>query len=634
MDIVTIDFETYYSSDYSLSKMTTEEYIRDPRFEVIGVGVKLGNGPTDWYAGDDPRKFLRSLDYSKLAVLCHNTAFDGAILSWHMGIKPRLWLDTMSMARPTYRVIAGGVSLAKLAAYFGLGEKGTEVVNALGMRRRDFTSAGLDAYGRYCCNDVDLTYALFKKLAKGFPRDELRIIDMTLRMFTEPTSTLDRELLTQHLETVRAEKDELLIELGKLHSLGDTPEAVRAELMSNTKLSAVLQGLGVAVPMKTSPTTQKITHAFSKTDAKFLELRDHEDPRVAAVVSARLGVKSTIEETRTERLLGVSERGALPIMLNYYGAHTGRFSGGDKLNLQNLPRGGALRKSICAPEGMSFIAADSSQIEARTVAWLAGQTDLLDAFREGRDVYCEFASEVFKRKVTKADAVERFIGKTCILGLGYGMGVVKFGDTLARGVGEVRAIIELQKTQEIVRFYRQKYHRIHAFWNRCNNALAQMTSGQVGTPLSDALSSLVTARDRIEMPNGLPIMYPCLTAKLDGFVYADDPKVMTLAVAAKVTGAPLPHDKMAHLYGGKVVENITQGVARSIVSFQALRIAQNPICRVAFQVHDENVVLVPTDRLDEAKDWVRQCMTTAPGWATGLPVSCSIGAGQTYGECK
>jgi len=406
MDIVTIDFETYYDREYSLSKMTTEAYVRDPRFEVIGVGVKINNHPTDWYTGGNPGRFLRSLDYTDKAILCHNTAFDGAILSWHFGIRPKLWLDTLSMARPFHQLTVGG-SLAKLAAFYGLGQKGDEVVAALGKRRADFTADEIGRYGMYCINDVDLTRQLFDKLKRGFPASELMVIDQTLRMYTEPVIELDVPLLEQHLQDVRARKAALLNNV----SVGIE------DIMSNAKFATSLQNLGVEPPIKTSKTTGKTTWAFAKTDKGMEELLEHPDPAVQALVATRLGVKSTIEETRTEALIGVAGRGRLPIMLNYYGAHTGRFSGGDKLNLQNLPaRGGsnAIRRSLKAQEGHVLIASDSSQIEARMVAYIAGQEDLVEAFRDKRDVYSEFATEVYGRKITKADKVERFVGKTCV----------------------------------------------------------------------------------------------------------------------------------------------------------------------------------------------------------------------------
>jgi DNA polymerase III epsilon subunit-like protein len=408
MDIITIDMETYYDREYSLSKMTTEAYVRDPRFEVVGVAIKVNGFPTDWYSGSDPGKFLRQLNYRDKAILCHNTAFDGAILSWHYGIRPKLWLDTLSMARPLHGSTIG-VSLKALATHYGLGEKGDEVLRTLGMRRADFTPEAMARYAEYCVKDVDLTYALFRKLAKGFPSQEIQLIDTILRMYTEPSLVLDTELLSKHLDEVVARKQALLDSFGQA---GD--DDTKSLLMSNEKFAAYLRDCGVEPPTKISKTTGKLTYAFSKTDSAFTSMVEHPDERVSTAVAARLGVKSTIEESRTRSLLGVASRGPLPIMLNYYGAHTGRLSGGDKMNLQNLPRGGALRRSLCAPDGKLLVACDSSQIEARVVAWLAGQSDLLEAFAQGRDVYSEFASAVYQRKVNKSDKLERFVGKTCL----------------------------------------------------------------------------------------------------------------------------------------------------------------------------------------------------------------------------
>jgi DNA polymerase len=299
MDIVTIDFETYYDKEYSLSKMTTEAYVRDPRFEVIGVGVKVNDYPTDWYSGDNVGKFLNSLDYRNKAILCHHTAFDGAILSWHFGIKPKLWLDTLSMARPLHNLTVGG-SLAALTTYYGLGKKGDEVVQALGKRKADFTPEELARYGEYCKNDVELTYALFNKMKKGFPVSELLVIDQTLRMYTEPTIELDVLLLREHLEEVIARKDGLIADMGLT---GVTKEVLTKTLMSNEIFSKYLINLGVEPPSKVSARTGKQAWAFSKTDKAFTDLLEHPDERVQNAVAARLGVKSTIEETRTEALL-------------------------------------------------------------------------------------------------------------------------------------------------------------------------------------------------------------------------------------------------------------------------------------------------------------------------------------------
>lgn len=619
MDIVTIDFETYYDREYSLSKITTEAYVRDPRFEVIGVGIKINGDPADWYAGSEPGRFLNSLKYNDKAILCHNTAFDGAILSWHFGVKPKLWLDTLSMARPFHQMTTGG-SLKALAEVYNLGVKGTEVLNALGKRRADFTSDELDRYGAYCVNDVELTYKLFKKLAKGFPVSELTVIDQTIRMYTEPTLEIDTEVLSDHLQAVRDRKANLIAELGFHGSEEDTKKF----LMSNDKFAALLRHFGVEPPTKTSRRTGKTAWAFSKTDQEFLALADHEDARVSALVAARLGTKSTIEETRTMSLLGVAERGRLPIMLNYYGAHTGRFSGGDKMNLQNLPRGGALRKALRAPKGMKLVACDSAQIEARMVAWVAGQEDLVQAFREGRDVYSEFASEVYGKPVTKADKVERFVGKTCILGLGYGMGAEKFQRTLELGQGGISVKISIGEAQRIVNLYREKNHKIVRLWNRCGSALVGMVAGDDGeiTPL------LQYSGNTVKLPNGLALQYPALCATSHGFEYIANARSYRKYKESDSTEGI----EWTNVYGGKLVENLVQALARIVVCDQMTRIGR--FYHVVLQVHDEVVAVAPEAEVDDAVKYISSTMSMPPIWAPDLPVSCECHAGNNYGDVK
>lgn len=628
MDIVTIDMETYYSKEYTLSKMTTEAYVRDPRFEVIGVGVKVNDHPTDWYSGDNPGRFLKSLNYKDKAILCHNTAFDGAILSWHFGIQPKLWLDTLSMARPLHNVSVGG-SLKALVSYYGLGAKGDEVINALGKRRADFSSEELSRYASYCVNDVELTYKLFHKMKGRFTPEELRVIDIIVRMYTDPTIELDVPMLQQHLEEVVNRKSNLVAEMG----LACTEEEAKATLMSNEKFASFLKAIGVEPPTKISPRTSKVAYAFGKTDKAFTDLLEHEDPRVQNAVAARLGVKSTIEQSRTQSLLGVAERGKLPIMLNYYGAHTGRFSGGDKMNLQNLPRGGTLRKSLCAPKGKVLIACDSAQIEARMVAWVSDQSDLLQAFREGRDVYSEFASEVYGRKVTKTDKLERFVGKTSILGLGYGMGATKFRDTLALGQGGIKVEIEASDAQRIVGLYRSKNHRIAAFWNRCGNVLQDLVSGKEGQVLP--MKALLPYKDNsIILPNRLPIQYPLLQRSEtgDGFFYVSDGRSFRKAAAAKLTGGDADGIPWVRIYGGKVTENIVQALARIVVTTQMVEIAKR--YKIVLQVHDEVVCCVDEGEAEEAKAFIMQCMSTPPAWAPDLPVACEADIGHNYGDAK
>jgi len=617
--IVTIDFETYYDQQFSLSKMTTEQYVRDPRFEIIGVGVKMDHHPTDWYSGEDFGSFLRSMDYSDKAILAHNTAFDGAILSWHFGIKPKLWLDTLSMARPLHKIEVGG-SLKALAEFYELGAKGDEVVHAKGKHRADFTPQELDRYASYCVQDVDLTYALFNKLRPQLSSRELLEIDLTLRMYTEPSIELDVTRLQQHLDDVKAKKTALLDKLG-----GE--EKAKSILMSNQKFAALLDAMGVTPPTKISARTGKAAYAFAKTDKGMTDLLTHESAAVRAVAEARLGTKSTIEETRTEALMAVAERGRLPIMLNYYGAHTGRFSGGDKLNLQNLPSRGnnAIRRALCAPVGHKIMACDLSQIEARILPWLAGQDDLVEAFREGRDVYCEFASDVYGRTITKADKSERFVGKTAVLSLGYGAGAEKFREML-RIQGGVK--VDENEAQRIVRLYRQKNHKIVELWNRCNSALTVMTSGSNGS-LHDTISY---DHEGITLPNNLQIKYPLLRRQANGFEYVNDPRAFRKAVKARLTGNG-EEAAWTKIYGGKMVENIVQALAALVIREQMVAVSRTGV-KVAFQVHDELVMVVPDNEVEQREQQVVAIMSTPPAWAPDLPVECECAVADNYGDAK
>lgn len=624
--LVTLDFETYYDKEFSLSKMTTEAYIRDPRFEVIGVAVKVDDYPTDWFSGtmEETEAWLKAIPWDDSYLVCHHTAFDGAILKWRFGIEPKYYFDTLSMSRPVTGLNVGG-SLAALAKKFCLGEKGTEVINALGKHRSDFTHNDLHQYGNYCKNDVELTYLLFNIFKPMIPAKEMYVIDLMLRMFIDPVLELNTASLETHLINVQRKKEILMNRLDA--SIG------RDALMSNPQFAEVLRKLGVEPPMKVSLRTNKETYAFGKTDVEFKKLLEHEDERVQAVVAARLGIKSTLEETRTEAFIGISQRGALPILLNYYGAHTGRASGGDKINLQNLPRGGELRKSIQAPEGHQLVACDSAQIEARVVAWLAGETELVEGFRKNVDIYSNFATDVYGRpinrkrmevvdgKETYPDVVEGFVGKTCILGLGYGMGKDKFKATLKIGMGGISVDMPIEDAERVVNLYRAKYPNIVNLWKQGQEALVALSRGheyELGTAIK-----LKCKDNKIFLPNGMYVHYPNLRKADDGFVY--DARY----------GA-------TKIYGGKLVENVVQALARIIVFDQMAKIDQdfrkkdkkNQRFKVALTVHDEVVACVPDNAVKEVEAMMMKIMSIPPNWCADLPIACEAAYGSSYGDCK
>ena len=602
MTILTVDFETYYSQQYSLSKVTTEEYVRDPRFEAIGVSVKVDDGETRWFSGTRKRTkaWLDQFDWANSIAIAHNAMFDMAILNWRFDIRPKRIVDTLSMARAIDGPDAGN-SLAKLAERHGLGVKGTEVINALGKRRLDFTPEELAAYGDYCINDVELTYKLAMKLLKGFPKEELQLIDLTMRMFTEPALELDKGVLEKHLEAVKAHKEALMAKM----------DYSRDELMSNPKLAELLTSYGVVPPMKISPVTGKKTFAFAKNDEAFKALLDHENEQVQAIVAARLGVKSTLEETRTERFIGIAERGLLPVPLRYYAAHTGRFGGDDKVNLQNLPRKSPLKKAIKAPPGYVVIDCDSSQIEARTLAWLAGQGDLVDAFEKGEDVYRIMASSIYGVPVDEVTDSQRFVGKTTILGAGYGMAAVKFKAQLKTfGV-----VMKLGECKRIIAVYRNTYPHIPQLWQDTGAALESLV---VNNPTTVGKGMELDFDKGIVLPNLLRLRYPNLRFELN------DKNRQELVYDTKKGRAVIS----TRIYGGKCVENICQALARIVIGEQMLMIARR--YKVAMTVHDSVVAVAPEAEADEARSYVEQCMRIRPKWATALPLNCESKMGASY----
>lgn len=616
MSFVTLDFETYYAKDFSLTRLTTEEYINDPRFEVIGVAIKIDDGQTKWYT-KDIKEQLSKIDWANSAVLCHNMQFDGAILAWRYNILPARYFDTLCMARAIHGVDAGG-SLAKLAERYALGKKGTEVVEAQGKRLKDFTEADLAQYGRYCINDVELTFKLFSAMLEdSFPGPELDLIDMTLRMYTQPVLTVDDALLVSRLEEIKEEKTSLLNGLKGILQVGNEEE-VRAKLASNPQFAAILKEFGVDPPMKISPATGKETFALAKNDEGFIELLEHEDPDVQQLCAVRLGTKSTIEESRIERFIGVGERnrGLLPIPLKYYGAHTGRWAGADAINFQNLPsrdkKKKALKNSILAPPGHYVVNCDSSQIEARVLAWLAGQKDVVEQFRKGEDVYSIFASKVYGKTISKAYPVERFVGKTCVLGLGYGTGAKKLQHTLK--TQPPGADLPEEECKRIVDLYRQENNKIIELWRECDAALNHLIEWP------DSLMSYALGKHNcvgatasgIQLPNGLHIRYPNLRLINGKFAY-DSRK------------------GLVNIWGGAMVENIVQALARIIVGEQMLKLQER--YRPVLTVHDAAVCVVPRHEIEEGMAFITQVMSTPPEWAAGLPVACEAKYGESYGEC-
>ena len=610
MDIITIDFETYYDKEFSLSKLTTEEYIRSKEFEVIGVAVKVNDDETIWLSGEKNalHSYLhKNFDWEKSAVLAHNTMFDGAILSWVFNIHPKLYLDTMCMGRAINGTEVSA-SLKALSESYDVGKKGDEVINALGKHRDDFTRDDLSKYGDYCVNDVELTHKLFNIFmqTKGFTLQEIKIINLTLRMFIEPVLKLNSHKLTSHLERLRSQKQELLERCG----------LDKEQLMSNIKFAEALKKLDVPPPTKISVRTGKETFAFAKSDEEFKALAEHEDPRVQVLVAARVGLKSTLEETRTERFLDISSRGPLPVPIKYYAAHTGRWGGYDKVNLQNLPSRGknakVLKSCIEAPLGHTLIEADSAQIEARILAWLAEQTDLLESFRREEDVYKNMASAIYGKAVTEISPDERFIGKQTVLGAGYGMGAVKFRSQLkVFGIETSK-----EEADRIIRAYRSASGAITGLWGNAQTMLMYMHQGDKTELGREGVLEIDPDVNGIRLPSGLFMFY-------NGLKATENERGVQFSYETRK--GPVNID------GGKVIENVCQALARCVMGDQMVKISKS-YC-VSLTVHDSVICCVADNEVDEAAAFISECMGWVPEWAEGLPVRGDVEVGKNYGEC-
>lgn len=607
MILACLDYESYYDKQYSLSKMTTEEYINDKRFEVIGFSIKFGNEPAQWYTGTHEylQSVLDSFAWETIALINHNSLFDASVLSFVYGIYAVRYIDTLSMARAVHGIEVGG-SLAKLSEHYGVGVKGTEIVQALSKHRKDFTPQELAQYGAYCKNDVELTYKLFFKLLPNFTLSELTIIDTTLKMAIQPTLEIDAPLMKEHLKNVKTRKEELMARVGGLD---------KKVIMSNPQLAKFLFDCDVDVPMKISPTTGKWTYAFAKTDEEFKALLEHENLLVQAVIAARLGVKSTLEETRTERFIGIAERmdNLIPVPLKYYSTSTGRWAGADSINFQNLTRKSPMRKGIQAPEGFMLVGGDLKQVELRVGLWLAEEFEKLKILGDGLDLYKVFYSDVSGTPIDEITEAQRFIGKTSQLSLIFGVGSDKLRSAIKAGIG---LDIGTDEAKRIVDYYRATHPHLRHAWAMCGQAIKKMAYNEHGVLGYNNLLNVEGAQG-IRFPSGLYLKYPQLHLSLTESGHQE--------YKYKLRNG---WDK---LYSGKLFNNSCQGTARCIMAEAMPRIAKR--YRIVLTVHDALYILAPKQEVQEAVDFLTAEMCKVPEWAPGLPLAVECHWGKTLGDC-
>jgi len=639
MKICTVDLETYWAVGHSLTKMSPIAYCMHPDTEIISCAFKFGNDPTVVVFGEQAViDYCNSVDWSQYWVVGHNmSGFDAMILSWRLGVNPKLWGCTLAMARPIHAKDVG-LSLAKLVAHYGLGYKDQSALIATkGKNLCDFSDDEIDEMRIYNAADVDQCYGLLLKLIPQTRKEEVKLVDMTIRMLVEPTFESDATLLANTLTEEGVRKKAMLVEAARkmdVYEIGmDDDEAASAALTvlsSAAKFAAFLRTIEVDVPTKVSPTTGKEIPALAKTDEGFLALQEHDDPLVATAAAARLDAKSTILQTRIQAFMDASNAHPakkVPIPLKYYGADTtGRWSGWG-YNPQNLPRvnpynprpSDALRRSLTAPPGHKVVVADLSGIELRVNHFLwqvPSSMEMYQAEPEKADLYKDFASRLYDIDYDDVTKVQRQVGKVAHLGLGFGAGYVTF-QKVAKLMGGVD--ITEEESRDIVDKWRDEYNEITVGWRTCHAALPTIMRGAEGNAV-DPWGMVVPVAEGLKTPKGL-IRYPDLRTEVN----EDDNRKEFVYGHGR---------NKARIYAGKIDENIVQHLARCVIADNALTVQRLTKMNPALMVHDELVYIVPEDEAEQTLDTVQQVMRTPPEWWPELVTWSEGDIADTYGDAK
>jgi DNA polymerase family A len=588
VQIITLDFETFFDSEsFTLKKMTTEGYVRDPRFKAHGAGIRWPRtGTATWYPHDILVEVFEDMDWSNTAVLAHHAHFDGLILNHTYGKRPQFWFDTYSMARLLHGHLPKG--LDALARLYGRRGKTINYDWFDGLEWNEITSDVQALIGEGCCDDVMATWEIFVEMAKVFPRGEYELVDMTVRMFTEPFLIGDVDLLADVWREENGKKHDLMAELGV------TP----AQLQSSDQFKALLEAEGVEICYKQG--IKGLIPAFAKNDEFMRELQNDDDERVAGLVAARLGAKSTAIQSRAETLGFMASRGPLCIYLYYCGATvTTRWSGGDDANFQNLKRGHRIRNALRVPAGYKFAAPDASQIECRFLNRIAGQTDIVDKFRRGDDIYSELASQFYGRPISKATPDERGTGKQGELSCGYGCGGSKFKLVAALGTYGPRVAISLEEATRFVDLYRATHPNVRGLWREGETVLVYLAGG-----LEMTWRDIFHIKDkRIYGPTGVPMDYTTLRVSEE----TGEWQVRTRKGWQK-------------MYGAKLVENVIQYIARIHIA-ECMKTIRREGLRIVGMSHDE--IWVPLADGEHQADDLQFCLDaikSPPAWMPDVPL--------------
>jgi DNA polymerase len=637
------DYETYWAQGHSLSNMTPIEYVGHSDTEIISMAYRDGvDGDTKVVFGEDSiAQVFSEYDWSERMMVAHNgSEFDHLITAYKFDIRPKMWGCTLAMARPIHAKGPGG-SLKKLAEHYGLQAKGDLLAtNTKGKHLRDFTHGELVAMAEYNKVDVDILVELFKRLLPETPKEEMVLMDLTMKMLTNPQFLVDTALLEDTLTEETARKTKLLEKLAEQMDLqwlvgklgmgaADPATAVKTTLSSAPQFKKFLEDHGVSVPMKLNTKGEKMIPALAKTDAGMQALLEHEDELIRTAAEVRLDVKSTLLETRLGRFLNAADfaEGKMPIALRYYGADTtGRWSGTFKLNQQNLPRVNpkkpqltdALRKCLIAPAGHRVVVADLSGIELRVNHFLWQVGESMDLFNADpvADLYIAFAAYMYDIMPEQVTKEQRQLAKVAQLGLGFGAGPSTF-----RSVAKTMGGIDLSDSEakRVVFNWRDKYHKIASGWQTCQTALQYMEVG--GDAPIDPWGLCRTTQDGIVTPKGV-IRYPGLHRE---------------TVEGKQEYFYGEGRNRTKIYAGKVTENIVQHLARSVISDAMLKFNRTELgdrYKPAHTVHDELIYVAREEDAQGVLDTLQGIMRTPPDWWPELVTWSEGETAGSYGEAK
>lgn len=577
MKDLTLDFETYYDpATYTLKKMSELEYVRDPRFRALGVGVKWGEEPAVYY--ERPEEFFATVNWATTRVIGHNLNFDALILAERYGIVAGAYADTrfLSYAVNGLSIVQHGLGF--LAAHHGLGEKGV------------MDQTNVAALAEYCKQDVELTWKLYKKLMEKFPKSSGWDLDWATRVFVTTPLKLDAEIL----KVCHAD------EMKRRAEFFTTRGWERAVFSSNAKFAALLTEKGYDVPLKVSPRTELPIPALAQGDEAFQEMLASTDPALAELCEARVVAKSNLLETRSMRLLKIAEvNPRWGFALNFSGAkqthrHSGNKAGGG--NPQNFTRDSDLRRAVSATHATGLTVVDLSQAEARGSATLSCDRFLLSLFATG-DPYSEMASRIYGYKVTKTThPIERRVGKETLLGLSYGMGHKKFASRC-----RIQGIeMSEERAREIVELYRDSATSLVDYWNYLDKIIALMSRNYQGSLRN--LPAVKIDGTNIILPSGLIMRYPDLRGEM-----VPGRRYMQWTYSAYKAKTKVPQRQT--IYGGKLLENLMQSLIGEAEKAGIRRLHAAGYSS-AGQVHDE--ALVPTDTDRSAH--IAALMTEAPAW--------------------